>query len=144
MPIFFVVMNVFSQKYDLKPYPLYSDVWETKYVDSVSDFKPKNYNGFSFDVSYIKSNIDPVKIQGYLHESLNKFRSDYNLNSVVEDTLLTKSSIEYSKQLLVKFKHDENIQDLIQGIVLVGLQKNLIDKLNYITYRNPFRLIKPF
>jgi hypothetical protein len=46
--------------------------------------------------------------------------------------------------LLNKFKHDENIQDLIQGIVLVGLQKNLIDKLNYITYKNPLRLLKIF
>jgi hypothetical protein len=118
MPIFFVVMNVFSQKYNLKPYPLYSDVWETEYVDSVSDFKPKNYNGFSFDVSYVKSNINPAKIQGYLHESLNKFRFDYNLNSVVEDTLLTKSSIEYSKQLLVKFKHDENAGKLFSEAIV--------------------------
>ena len=118
MPIFFVVMNVFSQKYNLKPHPLYSDVWETEYVDSVSDFKPKNYNGFSFDVSYVKSNINPAKIQGHLHESLNKFRSDYNLNSVVEDTLLTKSSIEYSKQLLVKFKHDENAGKLFSEAIV--------------------------
>jgi|688.fasta_scaffold102600_4 hypothetical protein len=118
IPIFFVVTNVFSQKYDLNSHPLKSDVWETKYIDSVSDFKPKNYKGFSFDVSYVKSNIDPVKIQGYLHESLNRFRSDYNLNSVIEDTLLTKSSIEYSKQLLVKFKHDENAGKLFSEAIV--------------------------
>ena len=46
--------------------------------------------------------------------------------------------------VLDNFKHDENIQDLIQGIVLVGLQKNLIDKLNYITRENPIRLVKSF
>jgi len=43
-----------------------------------------------------------------------------------------------------KFKLNNEIPEFIQGIFLVGLQKNLIDKLNYITYKHPIRLIKFF
>ena len=43
-----------------------------------------------------------------------------------------------------KFKNDTDISAVIQGVVLVGLQKNLIDKLNYITFEHPIRLIKFF
>ena len=41
-----------------------------------------------------------------------------------------------------KTKMDIDIPIFVQGIVLVGLQRNLIDKLNYITYKHPIRLIK--
>ena len=34
----------------------------------------------------------------------------------------------------------ENLMDFISAIVLVGLQKNLIHKLEYITYEHPFRI----
>ena len=40
-----------------------------------------------------------------------------------------------------KIKGDNSI---IQAIILVGLQKNLIDKLNFITYEHPIRLFKFF
>ena len=30
--------------------------------------------------------------------------------------------------------------DLVSAITLIGLQKNLIDKLEYITHEHPFRL----
>ena len=30
--------------------------------------------------------------------------------------------------------------DLVSAITLIGLQKNLIDKLGYITHEHPFRL----
>jgi len=33
----------------------------------------------------------------------------------------------------------EKLMDFISAIVLVGLQKNLILKLEYITYQHPFR-----
>jgi hypothetical protein len=34
----------------------------------------------------------------------------------------------------------ENLMDFISAIVLVGLQKNLVHKLEYITYEHPFRI----
>jgi len=43
-----------------------------------------------------------------------------------------------------KIEVDKNILHIVRGIILVGLQKNLIDKLNYITYKNPIRSIKFF
>ena len=32
--------------------------------------------------------------------------------------------------------------ELLTAITLIGLQRNLIDKLNYITHEHPFRIIK--
>lgn len=107
IPIFFVVTNVFSQKYDLNSHPLKSDVWVSKYVDSTTEFRPKDYKSFSFNYSYVTSNIDPEKVQEYLFESFNQFRTDYGLNKVVEDSTLTKSSIAHSKSLFVNYKHSE-------------------------------------
>lgn len=82
----------------------------------------------------------------HLFGSLDKNKNDYVIliEIFMHIFVLTLFWKTVTVLILDKFKHDENIQDLIQGIVLVGLQKNLIDKLNYITYRNPFRLIKPF
>lgn len=76
----------------------------------------------------------------------NKNKNDYEilLEIFLHILVLTMFWKYITVLLLNKFKHDENIQDLIQGIVLVGLQKNLIDKLNYITYKNPLRLLKIF
>jgi len=77
---------------------------------------------------------------------LNKNKNDYEiLLEIFSHILVLTMFWKYITVLVLnKFKHDENIQDLIQGIVLVGLQKNLIDKLNYITYKNPLRLLKIF
>lgn len=77
---------------------------------------------------------------------LNKNKNDYEilLEIFLHILVLTMFWKYITVLILNKFKHDENIQDLIQGIVLVGLQKNLIDKLNYITYKNPLRLLKIF
>jgi len=35
----------------------------------------------------------------------------------------------------------ETAMEIISGIILVGLQNNLIQKLSYITYEHPFRLV---
>jgi len=107
IPIFLVVTNVFSQKYDLNSHPLKSDVWVSNYVDSTTEFRPKDYNSFSFNYSYVTSNINPQKVQEYLYESFNQFRNDYGLNKVVEDSTLTNSSIVHSKSLFVNYKHSE-------------------------------------
>lgn len=107
IPIFFVVTNVFSQKYDLNSHPLKSDVWVSSYVDSVTEFKPKEFKSFSFDFLYVTTNIDPEKVQEYLYESFNQFRTDYGLNKVEEDPTLTISSISHSKTLFVNYKHSQ-------------------------------------
>ena len=40
---------------------------------------------------------------------------------------------------VVGIKHVINI---ISGLILIGLQNNLVDKLNYITHKHPFRYIQ--
>lgn len=56
--------------------------------------------------------------------------------------LLDKYLKKYLEYLLdIKMKDmTETTMEIISGIILVGLQKNLIDKLSYITYQHPFRL----
>ena len=44
------------------------------------------------------------------------------------------------KYLKIKMKDkSENLVDFISAIVLIGLQANLFDKLEYITYNHPYR-----
>ena len=44
------------------------------------------------------------------------------------------------KYLNIKISNEsKNIIDIISAIVLIGLQKNLIDKLEYITFEHPYR-----
>mgnify|MGYP001262603513 CR=1 FL=1 len=43
-----------------------------------------------------------------------------------------------------RFKTDKNIPSFVIPIILIGLQKNLHNKLNYITYKHPIRFIKLF
>lgn len=38
-------------------------------------------------------------------------------------------------------QHTEQAINIVSGLVLVGLQKNLLDKIKYITTNHPFRLI---
>ena len=57
--------------------------------------------------------------------------------------LLDKYFKKYLEYLLdIKMKDmTETAMEIISGIILVGLQNNLIQKLSYITYEHPFRLI---
>jgi len=103
----FVVTNVFSQKYDLNSHPLHSDVWRSVYDDSTTEVRPKNFNAFTLDLTYLESKINPTKIQSYLFESFNKFRTDYGVPTVDEDSTLTLKSIEYSKYILSNFVHSK-------------------------------------
>ena len=57
----------------------------------------------------------------------------YYLHKFIKNTLKTKFHIKMGEP-------SENLIDLITAIVLVGLQKNLIHKLEYITYEHPFRI----
>jgi len=107
VPILFVITNVFSQKYDLNSHPLHSDVWRSVYDDSTTEVRPKNFNSFTLDLTYLESKINPTKIQSYLFESFNKFRTDYGVPITEEDSTLTLKSIEYSKYILSNFVHSK-------------------------------------
>jgi hypothetical protein len=107
VPIIFVITNVFSQKYDLNSHPLHSDVWRSVYDDSTTEVRPKNFNSFTLDLTYLESKINPTKIQSYLFESFNKFRTDYGVPITEEDSTLTLKSIEYSKYILSNFVHSK-------------------------------------
>lgn len=51
-------------------------------------------------------------------------------------------------QIIIKGIRAKNLEayktaaELLTAITLIGLQKNLIDKLNYITHEHPFREVK--
>ena len=81
-----------------------------------------------------------------LFEKLDKTKNDTRILSEIFFHILVLILLwKYLKSFIgTKFKDDTDISSLIQGVVLVGLQKNLIDKLNYITYKHPIRLIKFF
>ena len=49
-----------------------------------------------------------------------------------------KSFLEKTLNITVK-EHTQTAIDFISAIALVGLQKNLLDKLEYITIKHPFR-----
>ena len=57
----------------------------------------------------------------------------YYLHKFIKNTFKTKFHIKMGEP-------SENLIDLITAIVFVGLQKNLIHKLQYITYEHPFRI----
>ena len=66
-------------------------------------------------------------------EFLNKSLKNIYLHKFIKNTLKTKFHIKMGEP-------SENLIDLITAIVFVGLQKNLIHKLQYITYEHPFRI----
>jgi hypothetical protein len=51
-----------------------------------------------------------------------------------------KSFLERILEVKV-FQHTEKSISIVSGLVLVGLQKNLLDKIKYITTNHPVRLI---
>ena len=80
----------------------------------------------------------------HLFGKLNKSYSDIRilLEIILHLTILIIFSVFIQKFIEKKFKTEKNIPDFIIPIVLIGLQKNLQDKLNYITYKHPIRLVK--
>jgi len=82
----------------------------------------------------------------HLFGKLNKSYSDIRIliEIIFHLTILIKFSVFIQKFIEKKFKTDKNIPRFIIPIVLIGLQKNLKDKLNYITYKHPIRIINLF
>ena len=82
----------------------------------------------------------------HLFGKLNKSYSDLRIliEIIFHLVVLFISSIfikKFSEKIL---KTHKDIPGFITSIVLIGLKKNLKDKLNYITYKHPFRLVKLF
>lgn len=98
--------------YELDECPMYSRVWKTKYVPNVFDrtkksiqFTPINSDMFASVKTDILKTVDEAKVQKYMLEAFNQFRTDYKLPTVTENSEMTKQSDEYSSKILVDYKH---------------------------------------
>lgn len=104
-----------SQKYktyDLNECPMYSRVWKAKYVPDVFDrsnfvtqITPKNADLFASVKTDILKTVDEAKVQQYMLEAFNQFRTDYKLPTVTENVEVSKQADEYSSKVLVDYKH---------------------------------------
>jgi len=115
LSILFVLLSLtlVGQTYDLNECPLYSKIWKSSYVknDNVITTKllPKNGGNFKTNTKYVEKNIDVVKIQSYLLTAFNEFRHDYKCDSIVEDTMVTKECVEYSKLVFGNYVHYDGL-----------------------------------
>jgi len=102
-------LTLIGQNYDLNECPLYSKIWKSSYVKNgnviTTKFLPKNGGNFGLNTKYVEENIDVVKIQSYLLTAFNEFRHDYKCNPIVEDTMITKECVEYSKLIFGNYGH---------------------------------------
>jgi hypothetical protein len=90
-------------------YKLYSDIWEeTEYPKGRRSYKPIGERCFFYLSNEIKKKINIDSILFYLPQSFNEFRKDYNKSLVIEDKMLSKKCLSYSKNLSIEFKHDES------------------------------------
>ena len=106
--ISFVFTFLFVFVSNSQTYEMYSDVWEYVSKDSKM-IVPKGGGSFSFPSEEMIEKIDTIKINSYMLESFNKFRSDYDKSPVTEDKDLTKESKSYAKCLVNEFIHDPNL-----------------------------------
>ena len=103
-----LTLTTYSQKVDCVTHTLYSDIWEIVCDENLGIMVvPKGGGSFPIKTSdYVKDNIDLVKVESYLLESLNEFRADYGKPPVKESKWLTKLSNAYSKKLINSFEHE--------------------------------------
>ena len=103
-----LTLTTYSQKVDCVTHTLYSDIWEVVCDENYGIMVvPKGGGAFPLGVSdYVKDNIDLVKVESYLLQSLNEFRADYGKPPVKESKWLTKISEDYASKLHNNFKHD--------------------------------------
>ena len=92
-----LTLTTYSQKVDCVTHTLYSDIWEIVCDENLGIMVvPKGGGVFPIGVSdYVKENIDLVKVESYLLQSLNEFRADYGKPPVKESKWLTKISEDY-------------------------------------------------
>ena len=103
-----LTLTTYSQKVDCVTHTLYSDIWEIVCDENLGIMVvPKGGGSFPIKTSdYVKDNIDLVKVESYLLESLNEFRADYGKPPVKESKWLTKISEGYASKLHNNFRHD--------------------------------------
>jgi uncharacterized protein YkwD len=103
-----LTLTAYSQKVDCVTHTLYSDIWEIVCDENLGIMVvPKGGGSFPIKTSdYVKDNIDLVKVESYLLESLNEFRADYGKPPVKESKWLTKISEAYASKLHNNFRHD--------------------------------------
>ena len=115
LSILFVLLSLtlVGQTYDLNECPLYSKIWKSSYVKNgnviTTKLLPKNGGNFGLNTKYVEENVDVIKIQDYLLTAFNEFRHDYKCNSIVEDTVVTKECIEYSKLIFGNYVHYDGL-----------------------------------
>ena len=97
--ISFVFTFLFVFVSNSQTYEMYSDVWEYVSKDSKM-IVPKGGGSFSFPSEEMIGKIDTNKINSYMLESFNKFRSEYGKSPVIEDKDLTKKCKSYAKFLI--------------------------------------------
>ena len=104
-----------------------------------------------FSILYISILLFISPIIDHLFDELDESKSNLLILSEIIIQITCVSIIWYYlhkllKTILKKKFHitmeepSENLMDFISAIVLAGLQKNLIHKLEYITYEHPFRI----
>ncbi len=102
-----LTLTTYSQKVDCVTHTLYSDIWEIVCDENLGIMVvPKGGGSFPGTSDYVKDNIDLVKVESYLLESLNEFRADYGKPPVKESKWLTKISEAYASKLHNNFRHD--------------------------------------
>ena len=102
-----LTLTAYSQKVDCVTHTLYSDIWEIVCDENLGIMVvPKGGGSFPGTSDYVKDNIDLVKVESYLLQSLNEFRADYGKPAVKESKWLTKISEDYSSKLHNNFRHD--------------------------------------
>jgi hypothetical protein len=91
---------------------IHSDWFDYNYIfnndkDLTIEILPKNGESFSMNDNSVKNRVDEKKVRGYLTQSLNEFRDDYNLKHGVENEGLTKICNDYVKTLkgVLNLKH---------------------------------------
>ena len=102
-----LTLTTYSQKVDCVTHTLYSDIWEIVCDENLGIMvTTKGGGSFPGTSDYVKKNIDLVKVESYLLQSLNEFRADYGKPPVKESKWLTKISEDYASKLHNNFKHD--------------------------------------
>ena len=105
---------------------------------------------FLFSILYVSILLFIAPFIDHFFNGLDETKSNFTILSEIILQITSLSIVWYYLHDTLKFfiktkfniimkEPSEKLMDFIAAIVLVGLQKNLIQKLEYITYQHPFR-----